>query len=168
MKIVEAPLWVYDTILENNKKILCIICELPNEELLKLIDLSGKFKEGILNQVVQIIDYLQGESTNGIILVDDNKTTNKYITNDEDILFLMFQKHYSHTTQTIALIKDPNITNVININNDTERFFKDGVPKKKYNQRMSINDNILNCILGNPIYVDVSHNDECKIKAKIL
>lgn len=168
MKTIDSSIWEYEIISENGKKILCLICELPDEEMLRIIDLSKQFQQGIYNQVYQIIEYLKGCIPQGICLVNyDDMNNHKYMSDEEDVAFLMFQKHYLCSTQTIALIKDPSVADVIDINDGTSRFFKDGKIIKKHNMKAVFDNKRLNFILGNPVSIEFTDSDIEELKAKI-
>ena len=148
-----TPIYVANTLEHEGKKLKIFIMELPSNEIINMLDLTGVFVQSIVYQVYEIIKYLLQHKD------DDLKI--KY---DFDGILLTFIKHYKGTTQTIVLSSLDDVVNKYNDFNITNKLIKHCTPTRKYNVKAIIE--------GTSVIFDLldkdKGNDKYKCKDNIL
>ena len=151
-QVYDAPLWFLESITLDEIRISLAICELPNNILLHQIDHLGNFRPAVINQIMPIVNtLLKGVSKNKLMManLDNTKFLKKIKSNsDEEILLILFQKHYKGSTQTSCVVinselvkSKPKLIQKLHDCNITNKYFKGGKVVIKYDMKMYINGN---------------------------
>ena len=117
-----TPIYVANTLEHEGKKLKIFVIELPSNEIINMLDLTGVFVQSVVYQVYEIINYLL-----------QHKDEDLKIKYDFDGILLSFIKHYKGTTQTIVLSSDEEIVSKYNDFNLTNVLIKNCIPTRKYN-----------------------------------
>ena len=117
-----TPMYVSNTIEHEGKKLKMFIVELPSNEIINMLDLTGVFIQSVVSQVYEIIRDIV-----------ENKDDTLKIKYDFDGILLSFIKHYKGTTQTIVLSSDEEIVSKYNDFNLTNVLIKNCLINRKYN-----------------------------------
>ncbi len=164
--VLDAPLWMLEPITRHGIKILPLIVELPDHDMLRIVDATGKFNEAIVRQLFPIVQVMRGEpAPEGFLVSVDILDKEPPLKADGiDVVIIHFQKHYMGSTRNVPLIYDQEkcterAKSLLNDREKTNDFFKFGtfVGKIKLQVTMSRNE------LGRSIYLsffEVEHKKE--------
>ena len=125
-EILDAPMYIMETINHDNNKLKIIVVELPDDNLLSTLDFNMEFKPAISNQVYNMILNLNN-------IQNENKLEKDY-----DHILLSFIKHYKHRTQNIFITTDDNLIKKYTDELYTNNIINNLKPNYKYNLKILI------------------------------
>lgn len=97
----DCPTWVLEKITYHDLVVRPVVIELPQDKTLHYLDVTGKFNEGVTPQFCQLIHTIRGTPPSGTLIRADAKLPD--IGDDDEILVLMFIKHYQQSTASISV-----------------------------------------------------------------
>jgi hypothetical protein len=172
---IDTPLYIFNSIEVNGINVLLIVCELPNHELFYEIDIEQDvFYDAIIDQLEPIIDTLKGNILkDSIILHNDTSNTDvlSSIDNTDDVMLLMFVKHYLQTTKTYSFIYNTEYSDFAEFfskSSNTNKYFRKAVFTKKFDIKLTIQTSLIQFeCFGNEGTTDISKSEIKSIKQKI-
>jgi hypothetical protein len=165
MQNIDCPMWIMNTINMDGLKICPIVCELPKDELLSKLHSTNQFGDAIVKQIIAVLHQLQGNSIDGITLVDFKPI----LDNDYDMFIIMFQKNFMLSTQTVVLATkqlDKQVLKKYNNNMTTARIFKDAIPTSKLDLKILSNNTAINIAYFGKL--KINPEDVSEMKGKIM
>ncbi len=152
-------MWMLEPITRYDIKILPLIVELPDHDLLRIVDATGQFNEAIVQQLVPIVQIMRGfPAPKGFLVSVDIIDKEPPLKVDGiDVVIIQFQKHYMNSTQNVPLIYEQEkctgrVISLLNDREETNDFFKLGTFVGKINlQVTSVRDE-----RGRSIYLSFS------------
>ena len=142
MSQYNTPLYVYEPHHDDNQNINIrqFLVVLPDIDILKLVDAHGKFSEGVVKQIIEIIRSYNNNVPTGVVVNEskqDDLTQDVMYTSDDDLLMICFIKEYQKSTQTAcALLKNKKID--VSDTNWTNKLFSDNKIKFKLDVKIGV------------------------------
>ncbi len=143
--VLDAPLWMLEPITRLGLEILLLIVELPDHDLLRIVDATGKFDEAIVHQLIPIVQVMRGEPAPKGFLVNvdilDKEPPLKVP--GIEVVIIQFQKHYMNSTKNVVLFDDremdtEQMRSLLDDAKETNVFFKSGTFVGKIDLQVSM------------------------------
>lgn len=171
-EILSTSLWILEHKSVHNMKVRMMVMELPKHHILNAIDMSGLFMPAIVEQTVQIIQSLRGQIQPNTAF--NLRLVNKFpefSTDDDDMLILHFQKHYSGSTQnSVISLNDfsENKEKLFSNNIETNKLLKDSEFILKYNIKINLSSTFLEMSVVGTGEKDFTETEVQKIKSTMM
>lgn len=143
--VLDAPLWMLEPITRLGLKILLLIVELPDHDLLRIVDATGKFREAIVDQWIPIVQVMRGNPPpEGFLMnVDILDKEPPLKVPGIDVVIIQFQKHYMGSTKNVVLFEDremdtEQMRSLLDDTKETNVFFKSGTFAGKIDLQVTI------------------------------
>ncbi len=143
---LDAPLWMLEPITRCGIKILPLIVELPNHDMLRTVDsVPGEFDQAIVRQLIPIVQVMRGRPPpKGFLTSVDILDKEPPLKADGiDVVMIQFQKHYANSTKNVTLIDDREMYTeqlrwLLDDRKKTNVFFKSGTFVGKIDLRITM------------------------------
>ena len=130
------PVWLMESISENDDTICLCIVELPDDGFFKKLALTDPDNNEIRQRLMYMMNKMHGPS----VKPSDTIPTN-------DLIFMMFIMHYSYSARVDIINTLKNDTHLKYVKKNLHDYFESGIIIRKYNFKIFVENNSISNVM---------------------